>query len=85
MTDGLHVILILVTGGEQSIVSDLQVLDPAPALSCALHLCRVIKPTNLNLRRIEVIRICCIEAITLALQVVKGYQFLNLVAELLLN
>ena len=49
MTDGLHVVLVRVAGGEEGVGGDLEVAHPAPALRRALHLGRVIKPPDLDL------------------------------------
>lgn len=50
VTDGLHVVLVSVAGGEQGVTGDLEVAHPAPALRRALHLSWVIKPADLDLK-----------------------------------
>ena len=49
VADGLHVVLVRVAGGEEGVGGDLEVAHPAPALRRALHLRRVIKPSDLDL------------------------------------
>ena len=49
VADGLHVVLVRVAGGEEGVGGDLEVAHPAPALRRALHLGRVIEPSDLDL------------------------------------
>ena len=48
MRNGLHVVLVRVRGGKQT-VADAEILHPPTAHCCALHLGRVIEPPDLDL------------------------------------